>query len=494
MKKRLKYLPLLIGLAVTAFLLVFISVNLWDAPAPDDPYTMEDLPPASLASDNGYHQVMALSYPPEVDITSPEVTAAFNRFSDVALLGQGSKEIRERAEPFMEMNGRLAVQKREWIDGNLGDHFEGIASQRDQIDGFLRANPVLMRRYEHLPRIDKIEDFSLPVVIYPLPDYRAILAAAKGYTAGQILLALDGKWRAGTMGLLREVDFARRLSGGSRWPANKSVSLWVMRLSLDALAFLLNHEECPPDVAALVFETLAPLEESEIGLRNPIIFEFLMAVQGIEEILEGDGNPFQEIGVLQAGFWPSTTDRLNFLARFRIFLNRNRTTRIFLSETRKLLRYEERPPFRWAQDLADLQPPDPTRSPFWWISNPIGKALVAISYPSHQKQIFEKYRTKALFDMVRICAEFHAKTTADTPDTRPGDLLAHLESAKERDPFSGRPYVYDGTKQILYSVGENRVDNGGDGTPDGRGKTPDLVVPCRNGTPTPTEAGDAEEG
>jgi hypothetical protein len=333
-----------------------------------------------------------------------------------------------------------------------------------------------MQRYSLLLQAAKIEDFSLPSVLYPLPNYAAVIKAANFYTASQILTVLNGKWEEGVTGILSQIAFYRKLSANSRQSVNKVLSLVRLTNSLKALAFIMNHENCPRDVFALVLNRLPPLEDSEIGLKNTIIFEFLIAVQGIDEILRSTEPPFQELGVLQAGFLPSTTDWLNFLARFRIFLNRNRTIQLFLSETNQILQFEKTPPFRWEQDLADLTPPDPTKRLFWWFSNPIGKALIAISYDNYQQQIFKKYQTKAFFDLIRICAEFHLKFTLEKP---PADIFISLENVSAIDPFSGAPYLYDEKKQVLYSIGGNRVDDGGNRIPDERGKPPDLVIPCR---------------
>jgi len=302
------------------------------------------------------------------------------------------------------------------------------------------------------------------------------MTAANFYTASQILIALGGRWEEGVTGILKQIAFYRTLSANSRQPANKILSLETLKNSFRALAFIMNHENCPRNVFALILTGLTPLRDPEIGLRNMIVFNFLMTVQGMDEIIRSTGPPFQEIGVIQAGFFPSTTDWLNFLAKFRIFLDRNRTTQYFLSETNKILQFEKTPPFLWKQDLTDLTPPEPTKRLFWWFSNPIGKALIAVGYDNYQKQIFEKHQTKALFDLVRICAEFHLKCTEARSPT---DLYKGLEHFSAIDPFSGNPYLYDEKKQILYSVGENRIDDGGNGTPDNRGMPPDLIISCR---------------
>ena len=459
-----------------AFFIVFVGINLINTPEPAGIYALKDLPPASLAPDNGYYMLMALSYPPEVDIAASEVAGEIRKFSDPELLRLNSKLIRKVTKKHNDLFNKLVVRKKEVISQNFSEHFDKIASDRDKLTDFLNANPILMQRYSLLLQADKIEDFSLPIVLYPLINYAAIIKAANFYTANQILTVRNGKWEEGVTGILRQIAFYRKLSANSRQPANKVLSLEMLTNSLKALAYIMNHKNCPKNVFALVLNRLPPLEDSEIGLRNTIIFEFLIAVQGIDEILRSTEPPFQELGILKASLFPSTTDWLNFLARFRIFLNRNRTIQFFLTETNKILQFEKTPPFRWEQDLTNLTPPDPTKRLFWWFSNPIGKVLIAISYDNYQQQIFKKYQTKAFFDLIRICAEFHLKFTLEKP---PADIFVSLENVGALDSFSGAPYLYDEKKQILYSIGENRVEDGGNRIPDKRGKPPDLVIPCR---------------
>ncbi|MCK5057627.1 MAG: hypothetical protein KAT34_13280, partial [Candidatus Aminicenantes bacterium] len=77
------------------------------------------------------------------------------------------------------------------------------------------------------------------------------------------------------------------------------------------------------------------------------------------------------------------------------------------------------------------------------------------------------------FDMLRICTEFHLKFNTEKPIS---EILETLDNYKSIDPFSGKSYLYNEKKKIIYSVGINRVDDGGKDTKDDRGKTPDLVI------------------
>ena len=65
--------------------------------------------------------------------------------------------------------------------------------------------------------------------------------------------------------------------------------------------------------------------------------------------------------------------------------------------------------------------------------------------------------------MTRISAELHLNYTPGKPVQ---DILNGLETYQTLlDPCSGKPYIWNGQKQILYSLGIDRDDYGGKGYP-----------------------------
>ena len=57
-----------------------------------------------------------------------------------------------------------------------------------------------------------------------------------------------------------------------------------------------------------------------------------------------------------------------------------------------------------------------------------------------------------------ISAELHLHYDPDKPVQ---EILNSLESYKVLDPCSGKPYKWNDEKQLLYSIGIDREDNGG---------------------------------
>jgi hypothetical protein len=60
---------------------------------------------------------------------------------------------------------------------------------------------------------------------------------------------------------------------------------------------------------------------------------------------------------------------------------------------------------------------------------------------------------------VKISAELHLNYDPDKPVQ---EILNSLESYKLLDPCSGKPYKWNDEKQLLYSIGTDRKDNGGE--------------------------------
>ncbi|UCH98001.1 MAG: hypothetical protein JSV88_14425, partial [Candidatus Aminicenantes bacterium] len=81
------------------------------------------------------------------------------------------------------------------------------------------------------------------------------------------------------------------------------------------------------------------------------------------------------------------------------------------------------------------------------------------NYAFKMGAIFKSYMKKAVYDMVRISAELHLKYDPDKPVQ---EILNGLEAYKTLDPCSGKPYKWNDEKQLLYSIGTDRVDNAGE--------------------------------
>ena len=89
----------------------------------------------------------------------------------------------------------------------------------------------------------------------------------------------------------------------------------------------------------------------------------------------------------------------------------------------------------------------------------MGKMLVEKMAINLTLIILKSYRIKTLYHMILISAELHSKYK---PAQSIEENLKGLETYHTLlDPCSGKPYKWNGKKQVLYSLGTDRDDDAG---------------------------------
>ena len=225
MKKKIRNILLGLMSCLLFFVLVFVIANLFKARKPQGEYSLRDLPPASLESDNGYFTLMALSFPKDRDIFSPAVIDQIRSISRTELLELGANRLYARAKPFRELSNSLECNTRDLLVTPFAENFAKVVEHRDTLEQWFAAKPLLMERYARLVAAPRLEDFSLPLYTYPIPQVHNLIQAANLYTARHILHAEDGNWQQGTAGILAQIAFARKYCAGSRQQINKMVAV-----------------------------------------------------------------------------------------------------------------------------------------------------------------------------------------------------------------------------------------------------------------------------
>jgi hypothetical protein len=126
-------------------------------------------------------------------------------------------------------------------------------------------------------------------------------------------------------------------------------------------------------------------------------------------------------------------------------------------------------------DPQQVLSPRPSRKGgfFWWLRNPVGKIVLDMAAANLGAIVFKSHRVKSLYDMTRISAELHLRYD---PGKSVQENLNLLATYQTMDPCSGKPYIWNDEKQVLYSVGFDRVDGGG--LYDRTTVQTDIVLPC----------------
>ncbi len=98
---------------------------------------------------------------------------------------------------------------------------------------------------------------------------------------------------------------------------------------------------------------------------------------------------------------------------------------------------------------------------FWRLQNMVGKVLLDVANSDNLiGVVYRSYMLKAFHDMLHIAADLHRGYDPARPvQAQLDDLPSYRELL---DPCSGKPYIWNEARQILYSIGIDRRDNQGD--------------------------------
>jgi hypothetical protein len=456
---------LFILIAVVGLTAAYVIFNQLDARSdPEREYTAADLAKNDFSAANGYYLLWALAEAPDVDIESAAVRQKYRTLFDPELGGSGWKNWNQ--DVYKKMYGHF-YRLRSQLGKKHGIY--PVSESPDQItvdwltwavkrEAYLRELAitweVLLRRYDMLQAVPVFQEFMPPAYDAPIPNLLAWLHVAKLFDNLCLLQAHDGDWSGAASRLLNHLAFSRRAMAGSRVLITRLIAEGIYRLNLQALASLLNQPECPVEVCELISRRLPDLSTEEIDLRQPVINEYLVTKDA-----------------LQSGkiFWFEKESPIDWP---RFLLQKNRTLRIWHDWGERLLRLEKTPPCRWESGAMELLTFRPGR--LWWLQNPTGKKLAGAGMVSGAGLLHKRWLSRTLFDLLRISAELHQRYDFSRPVAQ---VLPTLASYRSVDPGSGKPYIWNDSKQILYGVGMDCVDNGGkELVADWKGF--DSVLPC----------------
>ncbi|MEN8152857.1 MAG: hypothetical protein ABFR75_02455 [Acidobacteriota bacterium] len=406
----------------------------------------ELFPPIPIEKDNGFYKLWTMSEPPDVDVESDEIFKMQKDLNDPETATEQS--VREWTASSKNPKNKkffksFSKKRREILKkGGHWDNYSQYANKdwgrsiienREDVLKIQKLMKPLMERYEKAINSGYFEDYTLVVfkddkinfAAVTIPNLLAWLQVAKQHTAINVLNAMEGDWANSVTNILDNTDFAKRATKGSRTLITNLVAKAVLKISLWGLSSIMNQPECPDEVFQLVLNRMPDLKYEEYGSRKPLLAE---------------------------GFSTSQVSSINPL-----FQNK-RTKKYYYDHLSKIIESERIPPYKWGSDPRELE--KVKNGFFWWVQNPFGKL-------KHTKELIENiptvslksWHTKVLYDMTRISAELHLKYD---PSISVQENLDGLDTYRSlTDPCSGKPYIWHEKKQMLYSYGADRDDDGG---------------------------------
>lgn len=448
---------MMIILAVVVLAAAFLALNLADAGRPvmmaAPSLNAESLEtfaagltgPAVFDKDNGFYGLWTLTEPDDADIAADAALLKYRGLQDPSL------DITKHREAWLKDKANWATNKEHYpfkahaetrkrlIAGN-GDFDSYFASHpRDWIQSIRERRVALeelktdfrvpLERYQKIIRSEKFSEFTEVSLEAPLPNLLAWLHTAKAYNAVQIALALDGNWTDAITGLLEHVKFGKRVIRSSRTLIVNLVGKAVAREALMALVCLMNQPEFPTELYGSVSAGLIPLKHEEYGSRVPLLLEGYLYSSSVE----------------QGG----------------LFYQKNRTRQYFFDYFSRLADLEISEPFQWRNHPSEMN----VKTGFFWrLQNAGGKeafqSTVSNNFGGNMYTVvFKSFNLRTTYEMARIAAEVHVLCRAGkTVEQALAESVLYRELP---DPCSGEKYRWNPGKQVLYSLGTDKNDDGG---------------------------------
>ncbi|MCP4150546.1 MAG: hypothetical protein GY757_22560 [bacterium] len=444
--------------------LIFLALNIDIGSVPGD-FTQRDLKPASLEKDNGFYRYLTLVEPAEVDVETAGIREKYR-----TLCAPDFEEQQENENTGADtwgspqklgdyLKNRKKINKETDVMSNTADfsYYDTkdvvtvLIPRLKAIEKLVPRYDYLLRRYERLINSPKIEDFRTPAQEMPKLPITLLYRLMRFYSALKINQALKGDWPGAIRGLLAQLDFGKRLADGSRFLGPNFNGKAVMRYSVAALNGLMNHKECPKEVYTQIFEGMPPLKPSQYRLGWAYVGHYLYLKNEIKKEAQG-------------------ADKI-----LRFFcLQENRTMKYCLDYVNLLMKYEKIPMYKWKLGIKGLAWKQLSNHKLWWVRNAVGKQY-ADTRLSIRTFTYRVFSIKTYYDLTRLSAELHM---AYTPDKPVKEILENLESYKEPDPCSGKPYMWNEKESLLYGVSMDGKDNKGS-TRNNLYKGYDFAIECK---------------
>lgn len=457
------------------FSLFFISLNLFDS-RPDSGLAEPIITKTHLESGNGFFLIWGFAEPPETDLLGLDFRKqALELFS----ARPGNYLFRTRYGQWLT---RLNISfHQNWQRPNL--YFPRLeeevcayfAERRAQIMEQRQRYDVPLRRYRQVLLAVDLEDFTPLGWEFPNRSFLLATFTAKLFAASRALAAIDGDWQKAGDDLLAALTAGLKLIKTGRSLKINSLGKIMVELSLRTLGSILNRNDCPADVIRSILERLPSRPIKEFGTataRNFVLMSFAHALERVKKDKIVDPFLLKDYFHDPADFF--AMERLVAMSGPRFFLTVHALAAFFLkeNETASMLRafwdsvgiLEETPPWQWdSEPMQQRLLPDSTVGPFWWLRNPMGKMMVRSSvphlWPVLRNYVYRSLEMKIRYDLLRllICIRLE-KNSINARESAP--ILALLAAA-EHDPYSGQPYRYNPSLNVIYSIGPDREDNGG---------------------------------
>ncbi len=432
-------------------LIVYVVFNQIDTKAIPVEQDQSSLP--ALTATDGFYLLCAMQEPESVDIYQEQTIKKYNKIFSTKFKIKDSKELinfTKNQKRIWKGSPQSAEQMKaiNWPNDFRQDKCLHVLQHKDTLLQMKEEKKIFIERYERALASETFNDLSsldhLDMKTIPLLHW---LRMTKLYTSIQLAEALDGNWQQAVTNLIQQLDFAKRHNKSARLIITNLIFKAAAKIPLWAMASLMNQPNCPQEVYEQILQAMPDMTYEEFGTTS------LENYEGIP----GNRRYFQKRSYLLeiSGFEKLFT---------RLLMQNNRTQRYYEDYFKYLISFEKTAPYKW---FEEFKPKNPKKGILWWLQNPVGKSWASRhlkgSAKSNFAMVLKSYSLLTTYDMVRISADLHLHYNPDQ------SILENLKGLKTYqillDPCSGKPYIWHEKKQILYSLGTDRDDDGGKGDP-----------------------------
>ncbi len=417
---------------VLALLIVLIVINRIDCAPPEHDLTMADLPPAEISFDNGFYGLTTLFEAQNVDVyTAAEMKKVRHRFSPQILNEPENQHwLKDEEQRFFRLNARELFQfgSSSFFNPRSGPLMEGCLKHRTDIEKMEKNYSIVLDRYRRMIQCSTVRDFTLPFFTTPVPSLLGSKVATRLYIARAMLTAADGHYDESTRQLLAGVTFWSREIASSRMLINLLTGIVNLVQMNQALADLMDQPDYPVNLYPMV-------ENGMESIQLPI--ECLSRVDVGEYLYRKNA-----LAIMPHGNW--------WIQLLRTLTYQKNCTAVYgLQLHARITEAHLGPPYQHRSFWKNQQ-----HSWFWWLTNAYGKKVIREMLPSIEMEYYSFYELKARRDLLELAAGVHSRFSPAAPAS---EIDAFLAASGRKDPFSGQPYHFDPTRQVLYSVGRQDI-------------------------------------
>lgn len=302
---------------------------------------------------------------------------------------------------------------------------------------------------------------------------------------------LQGRMREATDACLLLLRFGDRLAPASDSIAEYLCANGIVGLGLGQADDLARDTRCGAAERDRLAAGLAKLNPAGKGLVNAARGEDVIDVEMLKQIRSGSVYRTYDDYWAESGFKRSCLMLITRMICFpNYFMQYNRTRHLMADEFRLLIAhasstYADHPLRDTAVAAADAECENnallPKRSQAHQTRMPFANAL-GLRFWRHKASVLDAVvqnacRQECYVSGVRLLLTCRAyeDATGRLSETLE-DLVPDYLPAVPRDPFDGAPFRYSAERGLVYSVGENLVDDGGtDGRQQGRRRAKDIL-------------------